>query len=145
PLFRSRFNNVIYFLSIFIVLHNIYSVSLHDALPIYYEVIIVDNGSKRSLSLNGQFSHYKLIRSKVNLGFAGGNNLAILQAKGDYLFFVNNDTILPQDCIQPLMNRFTLDKNAGVVSPKIKYYDDPTLIQYAGYTSMNPFTARNKG
>src|SRR5699024_12408770 len=83
PLFRSRFNNVIYFLSIFIVLHNIYSVSLHDALPIYYEVIIVDNGSKRSLSLNGQFSHYKLIRSKVNLGFAGGNNLAILQAKGD--------------------------------------------------------------
>lgn len=110
-----------------------------------YEVIIVDNGSKTSLSLNGQFSQYKLIRSEENLGFAGGNNLGIIQAKGSYLFFVNNDTILPQDCIEPLIRRFSLEKNAGVVSPKIKYYDDPTLIQYAGYTPMNPFTARNKG
>lgn len=122
------------------LLHSIQSLSYPN-----YEVIIVDNGSKTSLSLNGQFSNYRIIRSDANLGFAGGNNLGISQAKGDFLFFVNNDTILPHDCIEPLIQRLTLEKNAGVVSPKIKYYDDPTLIQYAGYTAMNPFTARNKG
>jgi len=122
------------------LLHSIQKLSYPN-----YEVIVVDNGSKVSLSLNGQFSHHRMIRSEENLGFAGGNNLAISEAKGDYLFFVNNDTILPQDCIQPLIQRFALEKKAGVVSPKIKYYDDPTLIQYAGYTPMNPFTARNKG
>lgn len=110
-----------------------------------YEVIIVDNGSKAPLKLNDQFPIYKFIRSDKNLGFAGGNNLGIAEAKGDYLFFVNNDTILPQDCIEPLIHRFSLERNIGVASPKIKYYDDPTLIQYAGYTPMNPFTARNRG
>jgi len=122
------------------LLHSIQKLSYPN-----YEVIIVDNGSKIPLTLNDECSQYRLIRSQENLGFAGGNNLGILQAKGDYLFFVNNDTILPENCIGPLIQRFSLHKNVGVVSPKIKYYDDPTLIQYAGYTAMNPFTARNKG
>lgn len=113
-----------------------------------YEILICDMNSGHSPEEAIKKVNHpaaRLIRSDKNLGFAGGNNLGILQAKGDYLFFVNNDTILPENCIGPLIQRFSLHKNVGVVSPKIKYYDDPTLIQYAGYTAMNPFTARNKG
>lgn len=113
------------------------------------EVIIVDNGSKEDLSseLNDTYDIQSLniITSKENLGFAGGNNLGIKQAKGEYLYFVNNDTELLPNSIQPLLARFATDPTIGVVSPKINYYMSPEIIQYAGYSAINPFTARNKG
>ena len=58
------------------------------------EVIVVDNGSAENPTekLKNIFLRRNIILSKKNLGFAGGNNLGIKAAKGDYLFFVNNDT-----------------------------------------------------
>ena len=43
-----------------------------------------------------------------------------------------------------LLEPFSTDPSIGVVSPKIRYFDDPQIIQYAGYTEVNPFTGRNK-
>ncbi len=111
------------------------------------EVIIVDNGSKEDLSSQLDESYdiqsLNIITSKENLGFAGGNNLGIKEAKGEYLYFVNNDTELPSDSIQPILERFASDHSIGIISPKIKYFTSPEIIQYAGYSSINPFTARN--
>ncbi len=111
------------------------------------EVIIVDNGSTEDLTsqLNESYDipDINIIISKDNLGFAGGNNLGIKQAKGEYLYFVNNDTELPPNSIQPLLERFASDTSIGIISPKIKYFTSPETIQYAGYSSINPFTARN--
>ncbi|BAU54975.1 putative glycosyl transferase [Mucilaginibacter gotjawali] len=52
------------------------------------EVIVVDNGSEKDASsqLQAKYPTVKFIRSEKNLGFAGGNNLGIKQAAGDYLF-----------------------------------------------------------
>ena len=72
---------------------------LLDTLPLEddsIEVIVVDNASKEdeASAIEQQYPQVKVIRSKENLGFAGGNNLGIKAAKGKYLFFINNDTIL---------------------------------------------------
>lgn len=110
------------------------------------EVIIVDNGSKKDcffLRHSYNIKDVRVIRSEKNLGFAGGNNLAINEAKGDYLFFVNNDTEITPDSIQPLLQRFKLDPRIGIISPKIKYFHNSEIIQYAGYTKISPLTARN--
>lgn len=111
------------------------------------EVIIVDNGSTEDLLsiLNDSYDIPKLeiVKSIDNLGFAGGNNLGIKKAKGDYLYFVNNDTELLPNSIQPILERFGTDPAIGVVSPKISYFSSPEIIQYAGYSSINPFTARS--
>ena len=59
------------------------------------EIIVVDNGSEIDLTTEWRLKYpaVKFIRSaNNNLGFAGGNNLGINQAKGEYLFLVNNDT-----------------------------------------------------
>ena len=48
------------------------------------------------------YPHTRLIRSKKNLGFAGGNNWGMHMARGDYIFIVNNDTELTPDIIQKL-------------------------------------------
>ncbi|MDB5009616.1 MAG: hypothetical protein JWQ06_405, partial [Mucilaginibacter sp.] len=71
------------------------------------------------------------------------NNLGIKEAKGDYLFLVNNDTEFTANLIETLVD--TLDQNpeVGIISPKIKYFDQPHMLQYMGFTEMNYYTARN--
>lgn len=111
------------------------------------EVIVVDNGSLADCSeiFKKSYPSVKLIVSSENLGFAGGNNLGIAEAMGDFLFFVNNDTVLTPNLIEALLSRFnTKNTNIGVVSPKIRYFDNPNVIQYAGFTEMNPITGRNE-
>ncbi len=109
------------------------------------EIIVVDNASKINPVPEWitKYREVKFIRSEVNLGFAGGNNLGINAATGDYLFLVNNDTEFTFHLLETLVE--TLDKHpiVGVVSPKICYFDKPNMLQYAGYTPMDYFTARN--
>lgn len=109
------------------------------------EIIVVDNGSNRD-PIPGwrvKYPNVLFIRSDSNLGFAGGNNLGIIQAKGDYLFLVNNDTEFTQGLTEALAETLDKNENIGIVSPKIRYFDEPNMLQYMGYTPMNYFTARN--
>ncbi|PRX57576.1 glycosyltransferase family 2 protein [Flagellimonas meridianipacifica] len=110
-----------------------------------YEIIVVDNASPNDNPdiIKEMYPEIRLIKSPENLGFAGGNNLGVKEAKGEYLLFINNDTIVPPDFIQPLVETLQSDEKIGMVSPKIKFHWDPTLIQYAGYTPMNKWTIRN--
>jgi GT2 family glycosyltransferase len=110
------------------------------------EIIIVDNGSQQNPvpAWQAQYPHIKCIRSEQNLGFAGGNNLGIQQAQGDLLFFVNNDTEFTPNLIQLLVDMMLSDDKIGMVSPKIRYFSAPSVLQYAGFTSMNYYTVRNQ-
>lgn len=109
------------------------------------EVILVDNGSTEDKEqyFKSSYANLKYIRSEKNLGFAGGNNLGITQAEGKYLFLVNNDTEFTADLIETLVSTLDDNPNVGIVSPMIKYFDEPEIIQYAGFTDMNYYTCRN--
>lgn len=109
------------------------------------EIIVVDNASAINPipAWQNKYKHIKFIRSEVNLGFAGGNNLGIKEAKGEYLFFVNNDTEFTDGLIETLVNTLNAHPEVGMVSPKIRYYDKPDMLQYVGFTPMNYYTARN--
>jgi GT2 family glycosyltransferase len=109
------------------------------------EIIVVDNGSADNPVPQWQIKYPEasFIRSEINLGFAGGNNLGLAAATGDYLFFVNNDTEFTEGLIDILVNTLNSHPSIGVISPKLLYYDQPTMLQYAGYTPMNYITARN--
>lgn len=93
------------------------------------EPVVVDNGStdnsKEDLrELKSQISRLKIIFNKENLGFAGGNNVGIrdaLKNGADFIFILNNDTEVKDDCILNLWQTFGEDKKIGVVSPKIYY------------------------
>ncbi|MHB1177194.1 MAG: glycosyltransferase family 2 protein [Daejeonella sp.] len=111
-----------------------------------FEIIVIDNGSMidSTIELATEFPDVNYIRSEKNLGFAGGNNLGILKASGDYLFFVNNDTEFTEDVIGKLAKIMDSAPAIGMISPKIKYFEQPDLIQYAGFSAMNYNTGRNK-
>lgn len=109
------------------------------------EIIVVDNGSKINSvpEWKVKYPGVKFIRSDKNLGFAGGNNLGVKEATGDYLFFVNNDTEFTEGLVQTLVDLMDKHPETGMVSPKIRYFDQPDILQYAGYTPMNYYTCRN--
>ena len=124
---------------------------LIDSLPLEdesIEVIVVDNASKEdeATEIEQRYPQIKVIRSQENLGFAGGNNLGIQAAKGKYLFFINNDTILSHHTsdFSHLINRLESSPKIGAVSPKIKFSWGDNPIQFAGYTPLSSITMRNR-
>ncbi len=110
------------------------------------EVVVVDNGCREDHSdlFIDAYPGVIYVSSVKNLGFAGGNNLGVKHATGDYFLFLNNDTEVTAGLITNLTSVLETNPNAGMVSPLILYYDQPDIIQYAGFTKMNYLTCRNR-
>lgn len=111
----------------------------------HIEVIVVDNHSDvdPGPELKAVYPEVKIVHNSENLGFAGGNNSGIKEASGDYLFFINNDTVVSPHLVEPLLEVFKQYPDAGAVSPKFHYYFHKGIIEYAGYKQVNPVTGRN--
>lgn len=109
------------------------------------EVWLVDNGAEQNQEAlyKRHYPDVRVITSAENLGFAGGNNLAISRANGKYLLLLNNDTLVPENFLTPLVAFLEQHPEVGIVSPKIYYHQTPQLIQYAGVPRMNFYTGRN--
>jgi GT2 family glycosyltransferase len=110
-----------------------------------YEILVCDMASSISPATVFNAADYpntRLLFSEKNLGFAGGNNWGMHQAKGEFIFIVNNDTELTPDLIHLLLDPFYQSPSIGVVCPKIKYFAEPEIIQYAGFQPMNKLTGR---
>lgn len=114
-----------------------------------YEILVCDMNSDTDPTeaiAKRNFPNTKVLRCDENLGFCKGNNWGMRQAKGDYFFIVNNDTEVTPDLLTQLIEPFfdpRYSGRIGVTSPKIKFYEDRSVIQYAGFNKMNPFTGRN--
>lgn len=123
----------------------LYSIALSSSYP-NLEIIVVDNGSTPNPLEEwiDKFPNVRFIRSEVNLGFAAGNNLGIQAAFGDYYFLVNNDTEFTPNLIEKLIKILETNPRVGIVSPKIRYFNQPDILQYVGFTPINFYTARNK-
>jgi len=100
-----------------------------------YELIVVDNASKdgtkeyvlnSGLKMDGQF-----LRNEENKGFAIANNQGAKLAKGRFLLFLNNDTIVTKGWLSAMMNVFTEEKAVGIVGAKLVHPGKGT-IQHAG-------------
>ncbi|NQV03703.1 MAG: glycosyltransferase family 2 protein [Bacteroidia bacterium] len=119
--------------------------SLHKITYPNFEVIIVDNKSPNDnpAIIKEQFPNVILYESTVNWGFAGGNNQGIMRAKGEYVILLNNDTIVDPHFLEPMVEKLENNPQIGAVSPKIRFYYDPEIIQYAGFYPINRYTVRN--
>lgn len=110
-----------------------------------FEVIIIDNNSQEDdpSVIKERFPNIIFYASQINWGFAGGNNQGIMRARGEYVLLLNNDTIVDKGFLEPLVEKFQSDPTIGAISPKIRFYYDPDLIQYAGFWPINKYTVRN--
>ena len=95
-----------------------------------YEVIVVDNASSGDdvKVLREKFGDYiHIIQNDKNYGFAEGNNIGIRYALAhltpDYVFLLNNDTVVAPDLLNELVRAAEDDTHTGIAGPKIYYYD----------------------
>lgn len=117
---------------------------LENSGDIHYEVIIADDASSdetRNLLLYA--SNIKVIANKTNQGFLMNCNEAALHAKGNYLVFLNNDTIVQPGWLKPLIDLMERDDSIGMAGSKLLYPDGH--LQEAGGIIWNDGTGCNYG
>jgi GT2 family glycosyltransferase len=84
----------------------------------------------------GEDNRIRLIQSASNLGFSGGNNLGFTYAKGDYIVFLNNDTVVDPEWLTHLVNAMQTDGTIGLAQSTILMIDGQK-IQTAGWLYSN--------
>lgn len=84
------------------------------------EVIVVDNVSTDDSQemVVDEFSWVRLIESRKNLGFAGGNNLGLKSARGRYLLFLNSDTEIISEALIKMVEFLDKNPKVGASTPK---------------------------
>lgn len=112
-----------------------------------FEVIIIDNASPNDNPdiIPEKYPDVKLIKSRENLGFAGGNNLGIEDSAGEYILLLNNDTEVDPGFLEPLVEKFRNNPEIGVISPKIYFHHTPGMLQFTGISKINKYTTRSHG
>ncbi len=110
-----------------------------------FEIIVVDNHSENDTPriIKERFPSVTLYESNINMGFAGGNNLGIMRARGEYILLLNNDTIVDKGFLEPLVRKMQSDPKIGCVSAKLRFYYDRSIIQFAGYTPIDHRSMRS--
>ena len=108
-----------------------------------YEFLVVDNASSGEdvERISALCPDVKLICNSTNLGFAGGNNRGLAYAKGEYVFFLNNDMLVEEPILEKLVTRLR-NETIGGVSPTVRYLTNKENIQYFGCRRLKPLTLK---
>jgi GT2 family glycosyltransferase len=106
-------------------------------------IIVLDNASTDGSveAIRERFPQVEIIQLKENKGYAGNNNVGILAAvknNADWIFVLNEDTLLDPNCIEEMVTAAEEDPSAGIVGPMVYHHDEPDVIQSAG-GSFGPY------
>lgn len=108
------------------------------------EVIVVDNrsGEEEILKIEKQYPKFRFIYNKINGGFANGSNLGAMHASGDFILFLNPDTVAAEAEVEKLLSIAKQNRNFTAVSCKqvsekgkesIAYGSFPGLFNLTGF------------
>ncbi len=106
------------------------------------EVFVVDNGSSDGSveMVSSEFSEVKLIKNDKNLGFSKANNLAIRQAKGEYILLLNSDTEVKAETFDLSIKYMIEHPDVGILGCKV-LLPDGTLDKAARRKFPNPWNS----
>ncbi|MBK8285087.1 MAG: glycosyltransferase [Ahniella sp.] len=109
-----------------------------------FEVIVVDDGSSdETESSLRALSGIRYHRNPVNLGFVGACNAGASIALGEYLVFLNNDTVVRPRWLDTLLDTFVQHERVGLVGAKLVYPDG--RLQEAGGVIFSDGSGWNYG
>lgn len=109
---------------------------LQSSAPV--EIVVVDNSPddpELETALNFALG-VTILRSSENLGFGCANNFGIQwvmqHSQCEFIFLLNNDTVVHEDSVAVLENAMADQADVGVMVPRIAYLDDPDVLWYGG-------------
>ena len=120
------------------------SLSSFSGKIIKIEVIVVDNNSSDETihEIEERFSKFRFIKNEINGGFANGCNLGAKNASGEFLLFLNPDTVASESEIEKLLNIARQNPEFGIVSCRqenekgkesVSYGQFPSLVNLTGF------------
>ena len=119
------------------------------------KIVLVDNGSSDNTpeKVREKYPQVHVIENGRNLGVPAGYNVGFsfaLERRGEYILMLNNDTVVPEDMLQELLNVAKQDKSTGIVMPKVLYHGSDSEIWSSGgrYRAFPPailMTDRREG
>ena len=119
------------------------SVLKNTTSTVSYEIIIVDNASKKEdyaglkNYISGlKYSNVRLYRSRINTGFGGGNMYAVQFANSKYYLFLNNDTLLINDPIKICFDFMEKTEDAALCGPQIFNEHQIKEVSFDHFTSI---------
>ena len=109
------------------------------------EVFVVDNNSDDDSVevINRNYTWVHLINNRENLGFSKANNIAILQAQGDYILLLNPDTVVAEDTLKSAIDFMDQNPKAGGAGVRM-HNADGTLAPESRRAIPTPFVAARK-
>lgn len=135
-------------LSIIIVSYNTKAVTLDCLRSVYahppavpFEVILIDNASPdgSAEAIAREFPQVKLIASKENTGFAGGNNVAAAQATGRRILLLNPDTIVFENSLTALWDFAEQNPDCGIWGGRT-LFEDGSLNPTSCWARITPWS-----
>lgn len=109
-----------------------------EAAAILHDIWVVDNGSSDDsvTMLRRDFPHVQVIESRVNLGFAGANNLAMQRSEGRYLLLLNTDAIVMPGAILTLLDLAEKTPRAGIIGAHLLNSDGSFQASYTHFPTL---------
>jgi GT2 family glycosyltransferase len=103
-----------------------------------HEIILIDNCSDDGSveAIRKEYPDIRIVPQNANLGFGTANNRGARIAKGEFLFFVNNDIIFKEDIITPLKEFMEKNDSAGIAAPMLLNPDGTYQLSYGKYPSL---------
>ena len=112
-----------------------------------YEVWVVDNASTdntvtylKKVFPPKQFPHIHVIGNRVNLGFGRANNQMLQYCTGEYVLFLNPDTVLTEKTLKDFLSFYETHENAGAVGARMLHVDGTFALE-SRRGLPTPFTA----
>jgi len=145
--FKIKINKTIFFpiydnidVSIIIPVYNQYHYTYNCLYSIYknvkgvnYEIILIDDCSTdKTKQIDNDFRNIKIIQNTTNQGFVKNCNIGAQQAKGKYIYLLNNDTFVKRKSIENLIEGFNYDANIAVIGSKM-LNDKNKLLSIGAY------------
>lgn len=111
------------------------------------EVLVVDNASSDGSAemIRAEFPDVHLIENEHNLGFAGGNNVALRQAKGRYVLLLNTDTLVHGQVLTEAIAWLDGHPEVGVIGPRVLNADGSTQPSCSAFPSLKFLTMQALG
>lgn len=106
---------------------------------------IIEYADIETIDVNLSHRTWVYVQSNNNGGFSSGNNIGIrlaLRTGCEYVWLLNNDTIVDANALNALHDRMAAMTNIGMCGSILRFYDDRDIVQAAGGVHFNFFRAR---
>jgi GT2 family glycosyltransferase len=97
---------------------------LPQMLDLNGEIVIIDNNSNdNTVSLLNEIDkkNITIIQNSANIGYTMANNQGVKTSTGEYLFFLNPDTLVSYGVIKNLLGELQNDKDCGAIAPQLRF------------------------